>query len=243
MNGEADDSLLNITVSNATVTVKGSNTTGGGTGGGGTGGGGTGGGSTGGSTGGGSTPSKPTIPPNPPILPSRRLPPSPQLRLPAHHVAYVTGYEDKTIRPDNNITRAEAAALISRISSGFDAGKSYDVSRFSDVDSGAWFAKNVGYAAENSIVNGYEDATFRPESTITREEFAAMLCRFMKLDVSAGEVFSDVPAEPLGITVYCGDESKRYHRRIRGRFFRLRQKYNTRRSNRNDQPCTRTRSE
>lgn len=187
VNGEADDSLLNITVSNSTVTVKGSNTTGGG----GTGGG----GSTGGSTGGGSTPSKPTNPTKPTEPTEPTTPTEPSTPASDAHAAYVTGYEDKTIRPDNNITRAEAAALISRISSGFDADKSYDVSRFSDVDSGAWFAKNVGYAAENSIVNGYEDATFRPESTITREEFAAMLCRFMKLDVGTGEVFSDVPSE------------------------------------------------
>lgn len=165
VSGEADDNLLDITVSNAPVTVKSSTS--------GTGGGGGGGGGGGSSIGGGTktTPSAGT------------------------HSAYVTGYEDKTIKPDNNITRAEAAALISRISSGFSADKNYDVSKFSDVDGGAWFAKNVGYAAENSIVSGYEDGSFRPGNTITREEFAAMICRFMKYDTSASEVFSDVSPE------------------------------------------------
>lgn len=162
VSGEADDNLLDITVSNAPVTVKSSTS--------GTGGGGGGGGS---SIGGG----------------TKTTPPA------GTHSAYVTGYDDKTIKPDNNITRAEAAALISRISSGFSADKSYDVSKFSDVDGGAWFAKNVGYAAENSIVSGYEDGSFRPGNTITREEFAAMICRFMKYDTSASEVFSDVPPE------------------------------------------------
>ena len=171
VSGEADDNLLNITVSNSSVTVK-SSTTGGG-----------GGGSTGGSTGGGTTggtTTKPTTPTTP---------------ASGTHNAYVTGYEDKTIKPDNNITRAEAAALISRISTGFDSDKDYDVSKFADVDNGAWFAKNVGYAAENNIVSGYEDGSFRPKNTITREEFAAMICRFMKYDTSASEVFSDVPSE------------------------------------------------
>ena len=162
VSGEADDNLLDITVSNAPVTVK-SSTSGGGGGGGG-----------GGSSIGGGT---------------KTTPPA------GTHSAYVTGYDDKTIKPDNNITRAEAAALISRISSGFSADKSYDVSKFSDVDGGAWFAKNVGYAAENSIVSGYEDGSFRPGNTITREEFAAMICRFMKYDTSASEVFSDVSPE------------------------------------------------
>lgn len=176
--GEADDNLLNITVSNVSVTVKASGDKP--AGGGGIGGGGGGGGSSaGGSTGGGMS-SNPTVPATPSS---------------GTHAAYVTGYEDNTIKPDNNITRAEAAALISRISSGFDAGKNYDVSKFADVDSSVWFAKNVGYAAENNIVSGYEDGSFRPENTITREEFAAMICRFMKYDTGANEVFSDVPSE------------------------------------------------
>lgn len=165
VSGETDDNLLDITVSNAPVTVKSSTS--------GTGGGGGGGGGGGSSIGGG----------------TKTTPPA------GTHSAYVTGYDDKTIKPDNNITRAEAAALISRISSGFSADKNYDVSKFSDVDGGAWFAKNVGYAAENSIVSGYEDGSFRPGNTITREEFAAMICRFMKYDTSASEVFSDVPPE------------------------------------------------
>lgn len=178
VSGEANDNLLNITVSNSSVTVKGSNDNPGGGGGGGGGGGSTG-GSTGGGTTGGTT-TKPTTPTTP---------------ASGTHNAYVTGYEDKTIKPDNNITRAEAAALISRISTGFDSDKDYDVSKFADVDNGAWFAKNVGYAAENNIVSGYEDGSFRPENTITREEFAAMICRFMKYDTSTSEVFSDVPSE------------------------------------------------
>ena len=164
--GEADDNLLNITVSNSSVTVKSSGGNSGSSGSG---------SSSGGSTGG--TTTNPTTPSS------------------GTHAAYVAGYEDNTIKPDNNITRAEAAALISRISSGFDSDKDYDVSKFADVDSGAWFAKNVGYAAENNIVRGYEDGSFRPQNTITREEFAAMICRFMKYDTSASEVFSDVPSE------------------------------------------------
>ena len=111
------------------------------------------------------------------------------------HKAYVSGYEDHTARPDNNITRAEAAALISRITNGFDAQQTYDVSKFADVDAGAWYAANVGFAAENGIVSGYEDGTFRPENTITREEFATMICRLKKYDTSVTGSFSDVPAD------------------------------------------------
>ena len=50
-------------------------------------------------------------------------------------------------------------------------------------------------AAENGIVSGYEDGTFRPENTITREEFATMICRLKKYDTSVTGSFSDVPAD------------------------------------------------
>lgn len=181
VNGDAEDMLLNISVSNSSVTVKSSSngTAGGGGGGGGggssSGGGSTGGGSSSGGFSGGGTATTPTEA--------------------AKHNAYVSGYEDKTIRPDSNITRAEAAALISRIGTDFSTDTTYDVSRFTDIEVGAWFAKNVGYVAEKGIVSGYEDGSFRPNDNIMREEFAAMICRFLKYDTSVTEVFSDVPTE------------------------------------------------
>ena len=168
-NGSADR-LLNITTENATVTVSGStesggNTTGGGGGGGG--GGNTGGGSIGGGGTSGNTQNE--------------------------HAAYVTGYEDNTIRPNSSITRAEAAAMLSRISSDFNTDQSYDVSAFGDVAADAWYAKYIGYAAQKGIVTGYEDASFHPNDSITREEFATMLCRFKGYSLSDGAEFSDVP--------------------------------------------------
>ena len=49
----------------------------------------------------------------------------------------------------------------------------------------------IMWAAENGIVNGFGPTTFRPDDTITREQFAAILYRYAKdykgYDVSAGE--------------------------------------------------------
>lgn len=59
----------------------------------------------------GSTPSKPTNPTKPTDPTEPTTPTEPSTPASGAHVAYVTGYEDKTIRPDNNITRAEAALL------------------------------------------------------------------------------------------------------------------------------------
>lgn len=162
---EAADNLLNITLENATVKVTSSDTSGSGGGGGG-GGGGFGGGTSAG------TDSSPAA---------------------AEHNAYVTGYEDGTIRPDNDITRAEAVAMLSRVSSDFDSTKTYDVSAFSDISADDWFAANVGYAVSAGIVKGYEDGTFKSNAKITREEFATMVCRYMGYVLDSTESFVDVP--------------------------------------------------
>jgi len=104
----------------------------------------------------------------------------------------VEGYEDGTFRPDRSITRAEFAAIIVRSLglSGKDAPAS---AKFSDVQSGEWYASVVAIAAEAGIVTGYEDGTFRPNQVINREELAAMVVRASKyagkdLSVSPGAV-------------------------------------------------------
>ena len=64
--------------------------------------------------------------------------------------AYISGYEDGTFRPDNTITRAEAAAIIARCSADFDENKMY-ASNFTDVSDNEWYANYVGYATEKGI--------------------------------------------------------------------------------------------
>ena len=61
-----------------------------------------------------------------------------------------------------------------------------DTASLSDVQKAA-----VKNAIDNGIVNGYEDKTFRPENTITRAEFAAMICRMMNYDTSGKCTFTD----------------------------------------------------
>jgi hypothetical protein len=45
--------------------------------------------------------------------------------------------------------------------------------------------------AEQGVITGYEDGTFRPSGAVTRAEFATLLCRAMNLDVSGKAQFSD----------------------------------------------------
>ncbi len=58
---------------------------------------------------------------------------------------------------------------------------------FSDVADGQWYTNAVIWAAENKIVEGYGDGTFRPTAPITREQLAAILYRYAQ---SRGQGFT-----------------------------------------------------
>ncbi len=49
----------------------------------------------------------------------------------------------------------------------------------------------VDYSVKNGIVTGYDDATYRPSNTITRAEFATMVCRLMKYPAETPCGFDD----------------------------------------------------
>jgi hypothetical protein len=95
-----------------------------------------------------------------------------------YHRAYIIGYEDGMVRPQNSITRAEVCAIFYRVLDEdlVDANTS-DYSGFTDVDKDAWYNRYVATCAKLGLVAGYEDNTFRPNNPITREELAQIIGR------------------------------------------------------------------
>ena len=96
-----------------------------------------------------------------------------------YHFAYIVGYEDGTVGPDRDMTRAEAAAVFARI---LAATRGEDLpegrtSRFPDVDRDAWYADYVSYLENLGVVVGYDDGKFHAEASITREEFVTICVR------------------------------------------------------------------
>ena len=51
---------------------------------------------------------------------------------------------------------------------------------FTDVDLDSWYAPAVRWAASEGIVNGYNETTFGPNDSVTREQLATILCRYAK---------------------------------------------------------------
>ena len=104
------------------------------------------------------------------------------------HTAYIFGYNDGTFRPDNNMSRAEAAAIFARLISEQKGEKISGKSDFADVKSNEWYSKFIGYIKKYGIIKGYDNNTFKPDENISRAEFVAMTVRFNSLfnDVKKG---------------------------------------------------------
>lgn len=111
------------------------------------------------------------------------------------HVAYIIGYEDGTVRPGANITRAEVATIFFRLLAD-ETRESYwsQSSGFTDVASGAWYNNAVSTLTRAGILDGYEDGSFRPNASITRAEFTKIAVSFFKhAGGASANPFNDVP--------------------------------------------------
>lgn len=84
----------------------------------------------------------------------------------------ISGYSDETFRPENDITRAEITKMIA-VSAGLSASNVESV--FSDVALDHWACKFILSCRDGSIVDGYEDGTFKPDACATRAEVAKMI--------------------------------------------------------------------
>lgn len=85
---------------------------------------------------------------------------------------YIYGYTDGSFKPDEDITRAELAAIISRF-----VGRIVEGERtFNDID-GHWAEASIKSVANNEWIFGYTDGSFKPDAKITRAETVAIINR------------------------------------------------------------------
>ena len=92
------------------------------------------------------------------------------------------------------ITRGSTATILYRMSNGAE-GKT---SSFADVAPDSWYADAIGWAANAKLINGYDEVTFGPDDTITRQQLAVLLARYARLlgidttaNATALEAFTD----------------------------------------------------
>lgn len=81
---------------------------------------------------------------------------------------------DGMFQPNNTLTRAELAAILTR---SFKLTTTDVNVSFKDVSNESWNYEYVQALLANEITTGYPDNTFRPNEPITRAQFSAFMAR------------------------------------------------------------------
>ena len=135
--------------------------------------------------------------PTPPVEPDDPTPPpvdpdKPQLNTEDHY-AYIVGYEDGTVRPEGDITRAEVATIFFRLLTDESRNEYWSQTNdYTDVAEGDWYNNAVSTLSKAGILNGYEDGSFQPNGNITRAEFATIAARFFEATYEGEDLFPDI---------------------------------------------------
>ena len=119
-----------------------------------------------------------------------------------YEAGIISGFEDNTYRPDESLTRAQAAKIIAEAYDLTLSDEAYET--FTDDDgSGNWtWASEYIYACvQAGILDGYTDGTFLPDQAVTRAEIAKMIA--IAEGISSDAVtsnFSDVSDDHWALT-------------------------------------------
>lgn len=94
----------------------------------------------------------------------------------ARAAEYINGFGDGTFKPNQQITRQEAAAMLARLLK-LDTSNTDLVANLKDADIPQWSAPSINAVMLHGYMNGYQDETFKPANFITRAETIVTLDR------------------------------------------------------------------
>lgn len=87
----------------------------------------------------------------------------------------LVGFENGEFRPDETITRAQAAAIICRLKGVAGQAEEMHDMPFTDVPQDHWAAGYITVAEALEIISGYGNGTFGPEDTLTYAQMLSIL--------------------------------------------------------------------
>lgn len=103
----------------------------------------------------------------------------------------VQGFDDNTIRPNEKVTRAQLAAIITRMDGGENAK---DDMEFADVSKDSWYYEYFKYTYKTGLMLGDDAGRMNPDRNITRQEVFAVIYRWLGLEPSKGAKIPDIDA-------------------------------------------------
>ncbi len=101
---------------------------------------------------------------------------------------YIYGYGDGRFGVNDNVTRAQLAAIFHR-AVGTPAASG--TSRFSDAEAGAYYINALSWAETAGLIAGYPDGRFGVGDPVTRQQVATILWRWAGSPVASAENYSD----------------------------------------------------
>ncbi len=114
---------------------------------------------------------------------------------------YISGYSDGTFRPDNIISRQEAASIISRVLN-LSPGDQAVLAAFEDQGSiDQWARPGLSAVIVHGIMSGFNDKTIQGKKNLTRAEAVAALDRSLDYRGEADLIPPEDPASsgrPIG---------------------------------------------
>ena len=105
----------------------------------------------------------------------------------------MNGTSATTFAPNGTVERSQVVQMLYNLEGQPTVTGSTVVT---DVDTDEWYGKAVLWAERTGVVDGYEDNTFRPGKSVSREEFAQMLYNYSKYkryDLSAAADLTEFP--------------------------------------------------
>ena len=89
-----------------------------------------------------------------------------------YSAGYLKGVKEGFLDAEGAMTRAQASTMLCRLFGVTDAaGADY----FTDVAEGHWYTDMVNAAYELGVLHGFEDGTFRPGDSMSRQDFAVVM--------------------------------------------------------------------
>ncbi|SFQ27229.1 S-layer homology domain-containing protein [Salibacterium halotolerans] len=101
----------------------------------------------------------------------------------------ISGYEDGTFGPNNEVTRGQAALMLAS-ALDLDTSDRPDPG-FSDIEDGTELSAAVAAVADEGIIEGYEEE-FQPNEDLTRAQMSKVLAKAYDLSGDNSADFSDV---------------------------------------------------
>ncbi len=108
----------------------------------------------------------------------------------AASLGFINGYDDGRFGPYDTLTRGQAACFAANMANA-DNSVSYS-GQYPDIAGDEYFANNTAWAKNTGVMNGYQEGTFGPNDSLTREQVACTLFNYARVILGQDTTVTDI---------------------------------------------------